>query len=158
MWCAATRRCTKTEESCTLELQELDKITSGRNIRIVGTNTSNITTYQELASYHTGVHKRTWTESLPIVCPKRSQLEQLLEKSLAMEKRLMPDFYDSPMGKEEHIRLFWDVWLKKKRLFCWVDTDRLFEGADSWDVIINERMVNHDWGEPRVEQSEREIA
>ncbi len=157
MWCATTQSCVETEQACTTtsrKQQELDNITSGRNITIVGTNTSSITTYQELANYHTGVHKRTWTESLPIKCLQRSRLEQLLEKSLAFEERLMPDFYDSPMGKEEHIRLFWDVWLKKKRIFCWVDIDRLFEGADSWDVIINERMVSHNWGEP-IEDTKR---
>lgn len=151
-WCEPLRQCETKENSCNSETKRLngvlDKITSGGNITIVGTNTSNITMFKDLARYHSEVHNRAWTESLPIVCPPRSQLEQLLDKSLAMEELVMPDFFASPLGKEEHSRIFWNIWLQEKKQFCWVDIDRLFQGATSWDVIINERMVSHDWGIP----------
>jgi hypothetical protein len=57
----------------------------------------------------------------------------------------MPKFYATPLGKEEHIRLFWDSWLEQKKLFCWVNTDRLFENVTTWDEILNERMVTYKW-------------
>ncbi len=157
-WCDSLRKCKARKEGCNSETKTLrgvlEKITSGGNTTIVGTNTSNITMFRELARYHNEVHNRTWTDSLPMVCPQRSQLEQLLEKSLAMEELVMPDFFASPLGKEEHSRIFWNVWLEEKKLFCWVDIDRLFQGATSWDVIINERMVSHDWGIP-IESTQR---
>lgn len=116
--------------------------------RIIGTNSSNIATFRDLSNYHTDVHKKVWTDSLPTKCIGKKMLEKLLEKSLAFEEMLMPDFYASSLGKDEHIRLFWDIWLKQKKLFCTVDTARLFQGATSWDDIINKRMVSYDWGEP----------
>ena len=157
-WCDSLRKCKNRKGACNSETKTLrgvlDKITSGGNITIVGTNTSNITMFRELASHHNVFHNRTWIDSLPIMCPQRSQLEQLLEKSLAMEELVMPDFFASPLGKEEHSRIFWNVWFQKKKVFCWVDIDRLFQGATSWDVIINERMVSHDWGLP-IEYAQR---
>lgn len=126
----------------------LDQITFEGKNTIVGTNSSNITMFQDLSDYHTGVHRKTWTENLPIMCPDRKILEKLLAKSLAYEELVMPEFFASSLGKKEHMRVFWDIWVKQKKLFCWVDTMRLFRGATSWDEIINERMVSFDWGEP----------
>jgi hypothetical protein len=36
---------------------------------------------------------------------------------------------------------------KERKIFCWVDNERLFHNAQSWDddEIINQRMVNIDW-------------
>ena len=152
VWCQNLRQCATSNQSCAKDtkqfLKELDQITLGGNNTIVGTSTSNITMFKELSSYHTEVHQKSWTKSLPIICPPRETLEKLLEKSLAMEEVAMPDFYASPLGKEEHTRLFWNVWLRERKKFCWVDTIRLFEGVTSWNEIIDERMVRHDWGKP----------
>ena len=154
-WCDFVRKCTK-EDSCTKETKRhrelLDQITlSGKNT-IVGTSTSNVAMFTELSDYHSKIHDKIWTGSLPIKCPTREILDKLLKKSLAFEELVMPEFYASSMGREEHIRLFWDVWLKEKKLFCWVDTMRLFQGATSWDEIINKRMVSYNWGEPIEEK------
>jgi hypothetical protein len=126
-------------------LTMLDKITKGGKTSIVGTSSSNITMYKDLSVYHTTVHKANPVKSLPYICPGKQQLENILERSLKLEKKLMPEFYASPLGEEEHKRLFWDVWFKEKKIFCWVDIERLFQNAQSWDEIINHRMVNIDW-------------
>ena len=123
----------------------LDKITSGGKTSIVGTSSSNITMYKDLSVYHTTVHKANPFKSLPYICPGKKQLENILQRSLELEEKLMPEFYASPLGEEEHKRLFWDVWVKEKKKFCWVDIERLFQSAQSWDEIIDHRMVNIDW-------------
>jgi hypothetical protein len=43
-------------------------------------------------------------------------------------------------------QLFWDVWLKERKVVCRVDIERLFQNAQTWDEIINQRMVSVDWG------------
>jgi len=148
IWCESLARCT-TEPVCAKEEKEirtmLDKITSGGKISIVGTSSSNITMYKDLSVYHTTVHKANPAKSLPYICPGKKQLENILQRSLELEEKLMPEFYASPLGEEEHKRLFWDVWLKERKIFCWVDIKRLFQNAQSWDEIINQRMVNIEW-------------
>lgn len=151
IWCDAVKRCLtekKCNENTKLRQKRLDAIGLGRNAKIIGTNSSNVATFRDLSNYHVDVHKKRWTDNLPIKCVGKTLLEELLQKSLAFEEMVMPDFYASSLGKDEHIRLFWDVWLKEKKHFCTVDTARLFQGATSWDEIINERMVSSDWGEP----------
>ena len=151
IWCDAVQSC-KRKKACKEKTKvfqkRLHQLELGSDNKIIGTDSSNIATFRDLSNYHTGVHKKIWTDSLPTKCIEKNMLEKLLEKSLAFEEMLMPDFYASSLGKDEHTRLFWDVWLKKKKLFCTVDTARLFQGATSWDQIINERMVSYDWGEP----------
>jgi hypothetical protein len=137
------------EPKCAEEEEEirkmLDKITSGGKISVVGTNSSNITMYKDLSVYHRNVHEANPVKSLPYICPGKQQLENLLKRSLQLEKLLMPEFYVSSLGEEEHKRLFWDVWFKERKIFCWVDIERLFQNVQSWDEIINHRMVNIDW-------------
>lgn len=72
--------------------------------------------------------------------------EDPLQRSLELEKLLMPEFYSSPLGEEEQKRLFWDVWFRERKIFCWVDIERLFQNAQTWDEIISHRMVSVDWG------------
>lgn len=134
--------CTRTESALR---NELHKCTSGGKTSIIGTNSTNIRTYEDLSDYHTKMHGLSWTESLPIQCLRKKELDLLLQMSLEYEQSVMPEFYATPLGKDEHIRLFWDVWLEEKKLFCWVDINRLFQDATSWDEIINERMVSYDW-------------
>jgi|TARA_B110001450_G_C17588982_1_gene468145 hypothetical protein len=106
------------DTKCCHEL--LGQITlSGKNT-IVGTSTSNITMFTELSDYHSKIHNKIWTGSLPIKCPTREMLDKLLEKSLAFEELAIPKLYASSMGRKEHIWLFWDVCLKEN--FCWVNT------------------------------------
>ena len=153
IWCDDLSICSKDLIECNNHIKKreaaLNRITLNGNKTILGTNPSNITMFQDLSDYHTQVHKKSWTTSLPILCPPKDTLEKLLNKSLALEEVAMPEFYHSPMGREKHIELFWGKWLRDKKIFCWVDILRLFEGVTTWDEIVNERMVTYDWGEPR---------
>ena len=124
---------------------ELRKVTSDGKVSIIGTNSTSIRTYKDLSDYHTNVHGLSWIKSLPLQCLQKDMLDRLLQKSLDFEQSVIPEFYATPPGKDEHIRLFWDVWLEEKKLFCQVDIHRLFQNATSWDQIINERMVSYDW-------------
>jgi hypothetical protein len=147
-WCESLYRY-EGEPECDKQENEirtmLDKITKGGKTSIVGTSSSNIAMYKDLSVYHRKVHKAIPVKSLPYICPGKQQLEKLLQRSLQLEEKLMPEFYASPFGEEEHKRLFSDVWLKERKIFCWVDIERLFQIARSWDEIINQRMVNIDW-------------
>ena len=152
IWCESLSKCMDDLKQCISQTQVLEdalkKITFNGTKTILKMNTRNITTFQDLSDYHTKVHKKSWTTSLPILCPRKEILDSILKQSLALEEMVMPEFYRSPLGKEKHVELFWGKWLQKKKIFCWVDLLRLFEGATSWDEIVNERMVNYDWGEP----------
>ena len=153
VWCERVLECSQSKKQCYSETKKMEadlhQITRNGTKTIVRTNSSNIKNFRDLANYHTEVLKQSWTTSLPILCPSNDFLHRFLNKSLALEERAMPEFYRSPLGKEKHVQLFWGKWLQEKKLFCWVDLFRLFEGATSWDEILHERMVNYDWGEPR---------
>jgi len=146
VWCDSLQQCSNdcVDEENALR-QELENITSDGKITIIGTNSSNIKTWKDLSDYHTGVQKLTWTKSLPIRCLSRKELKEILKRSLELEEMVVPEFYATPLGKDEHERLFWDVWVEEKNLFCWVDIHKLFHNAKSWNEIVNERMVNYDW-------------
>lgn len=56
-------------------------------------------------------------KDLEQICPPEDQLNYLLERSIAKEKKLMPH-----LSEEAHRQAFEEA--KKKKKFCWVDTDR----------------------------------
>ena len=72
---------------------------------------------------------------LPLLCPTRSILEDLLEKSLAFEQKMVPDFFASDLGEAEHIKSFW-LMANERREFCDVETERLLEGESSWNGVL----------------------
>mmetsp|Transcript_24334 Transcript_24334/g.49590 ORF Transcript_24334/g.49590 Transcript_24334/m.49590 type:complete len:185 (-) Transcript_24334:855-1409(-) len=149
-WCDSREECLERDgnNGCRDEkhAQELRKFVRNNHesISIQGTNTSNITTWMDLARHHLGLGL-SWTDSLPILCPGRENLRRFLEKSLKLEELVLPAFYATPLGKQEHERWFWDVMVGEKKAYCWVDIDRLFRNARSWDEIVYERMVTHEW-------------
>jgi len=53
---------------------------------------------------------------------------------------LLPKKKDRVEVQKERINF-----MKEKKKFCWVDIERLFQSAQSWDEIIDHRMVNIDW-------------
>jgi len=130
-------------------IEKRNQITNNGTVTIHGTNISKITTWQELATSHRerlgSNNSKAWNQVLPLSCPPKNELEVLLNKSLAFEELVLPDFYNTPLGKEEHIRLFWDTWLGEKNIFCWVNSDQLFRNATTWDEILNERMLTYKW-------------
>ena len=162
IWCNATMDCVNNNAQCTqredAKNNELDRITSNGTFSVVGTNNRTLTGWKDLLHYHTTILGLTWTNSLPVLCPPRKQLEELLKHSLEFEERIMPDFFATPLGKDTHQQLFWKVWLGEKKMFCWVDLERLFQNATSWDEIVQERMVNYDWGAVSYEANDGGMA
>lgn len=67
---------------------------------------------------------------LPLLCPPRSNLNELLQKSLLMERILW-----GSDGEAEHTREFWELADTRKE-FCSVDTQRLLEGKSSWEQVM----------------------
>jgi hypothetical protein len=102
-----------------------------------------------LTWYHSGLLNKTRLD-LPLKCPTRDRLERFLAKSLALEDLVMNDLAVGTMNrlqeqlkKEDHIASFWKSALNDK-VYCWVDTDRLFEKAGSWDEVLKVRL-NRTW-------------
>ena len=79
IWCNATMDCVNNNAQCNRTL----------------------TGWQDLLHYHTTLLGLTWTNSLPVLCPPRKQLEELLKHSLEFEERIMPDFFCHP-ARERH--------------------------------------------------------
>jgi len=155
IWCDSVKECVmiRKDFNCDKETLarrlELSKITSNGTITIVGTNSSNISTYKALSQHH-----GAWTKNLPIRCPSLERLKKLLKQSLDFEELVLPKFHATPLGREGHERLFWETWLGEMKLFCWVDIEKLFQNATSWDEIVNKRMVSHDWNVPYKDTSQ----
>lgn len=74
---------------------------------------------QGLRDYFEKMLKRSPTD-LPQSCPPDSELEVLLEASIAKEKKLMPH-----LSEDDHRRAFHEAKMKQK--FCWIDTERVLE-------------------------------
>jgi len=73
---------------------------------------------------------------MPLVCPTKEMLEELLEKSLEFEIMILPDFGKSDRGRAEHIKSFWEM-ANERREFCDVDTEKLLESQSSWMGVLN---------------------
>ena len=151
-WCEAVGACLDLSgggaAACDRErdqrVAEREDATARGAVTIAGVRDHPVSSYRELSRYHTGVHRASWTETLPVRCPPERTLGALLARSLELEETVLPGFAATPSGRREHERLFRDVWVREKRLFCRVDTDRLFANATSWDEILDDRMVRRD--------------
>jgi len=96
-----------------------------------------------LEEYHTKELGLAGATNLPLLCPSQSQLQIFLDKSLRFEELIMPSFSLTALGKEEHIRSFWE--LANKKEFCWLDIERLFQNASSWEDLLHKRLVIDKW-------------
>ena len=96
----------------------------------------------DLERYHTQHLGKDGIHHLPLLCPTREQLQSLLHKALQFERLVFPGL--SPSGTAEHVRAFWEFADQKKE-FCWLDIDRLFETATSWQDLLENRMVIDEW-------------
>jgi hypothetical protein len=67
---------------------------------------------------------------LPMICPRRSDLEILLKKSLELERLVVGSDND-----DEHRRVFWKL-ADENKAFCKVDTARLLHGKTSWKQVV----------------------
>jgi len=119
-------------------------------------DTKRIAARNELADYHeallanTNSTKTSIMMRLPLVCPPLYELEELLNKSLAFEQKIMDsDFYLSPIGKDAHTQQFWEM-VNEKKLFCRVDTDRLFETVSSFEQALEQRLNIDEWGSAKI--------
>lgn len=72
---------------------------------------------------------------LPMECPSVQELQALLDESLDLERRLLPDFYTTPDGETKHRAEFWHQAAVKKD-FCEVDTKTLFRNKNAWGDVL----------------------
>lgn len=94
--------------------------------------------------------------SLPLKCPPENELQMFLNKSLEFESLVMQAVNNNDdnyllLSEEErsarrrrmeqqHEDKFWDA-VNNKKVFCWVDIDRLFGNANSYKQLLEERLV-----------------
>ena len=72
---------------------------------------------------------------LPLICPRRLELEQLLNKSLEMERIIMvPGAHEEE--EKDHQQTFWRLAFNEDMAFCRVDTVRLFRYKTSWEQVV----------------------
>lgn len=88
---------------------------------------------ENFAYYFEQVLGRQGMKDLPLLCPSVGELGVVLAKSLAFEKLILPEFYNSPQGEARHRLEFWS--LVDSKVFCWVDTDKIFEGKFAWEQV-----------------------
>ena len=127
-----------------------------------------IWTWEKLEQYHKEVilkkkKKETYTtgtdstssSSLPLLCPSKDELQILLDKSLRFEELVMPTINNNNNNNnsnkhsvleiesqqvQQHSNWFWNIMVKKKKTFCWIDIDKLFHNVSSWEQLLNERL------------------
>jgi len=80
---------------------------------------------------------------LPLLCPTQAMLEKLLQKSLAFEQMILPDFFASDRGEAEHNKSFW-IMAHERKEFCDVNTKKLLKGQSSWIGVLNS-MTFKNW-------------
>lgn len=98
---------------------------------------SEFVTREDVADAFKKYHK-TVNESFPLTCLSPLEEEELLDRSLQFEKRILSDsWYHSEHGESEHRAKFKSYVEKSK--FCNVDTDRVFLDA-SWQTFFNETV------------------
>lgn len=73
-------------------------------------------------------------DDFPLVCPSNDELEELLDLSLAFEKKLLPDFYSRAGEEAKHRAAFWKK--VKAKDFCHVNVDRVLDGKSSWQEVL----------------------
>lgn len=71
--------------------------------------------------------------SVPVICPNRTLLEQILQTEIEQERKYFPDWFDS-QGGEGGMRKAFESAVKKK--FCSFDVDKIF-AADGRDPILH---------------------
>jgi hypothetical protein len=74
----------------------------------------------QIAEFHKTVMNQSLSE-FPLLCMTQDENHEYLNYSLAIEERLLPEFYRSSQGKAAHTKEFWENVEKKK--YCWIDTD-----------------------------------
>jgi hypothetical protein len=94
--------------------------------------------------FHTRTLQRSGMVDMPLICPPKDQLEAFLNKSLAFEQYILPDFYDTPQGEAEHRESFWKL-AKEDRNFCWVDTETLLNGTKRWEEVLGRLKETKIW-------------
>jgi hypothetical protein len=95
----------------------------------------------DLTHFHT-VQLGKRLNDLPLICPEAVELEKLLNKSLLFEERVFPE--DHYHRREEHVTSFWQS-ANGKKDFCAVDTERLLEGKDTWQQVLDAMQSKQEW-------------
>jgi len=107
------------------------------------TTTPRHTRVSQLADYYEGTlglkHK-----DLPLTCPSRAELTELLDISLRLEREWLPEFYRHPvLGETAHRAAFWKL-ADEKKTFCSIDTDRLLDRKKTWDEVL-QALKENEW-------------
>lgn len=66
---------------------------------------------------------------LPMKCPSKAELQPLLQRSLELESKILPDFYKSPLGKTAHEQDFWQAVDNHK--FCSINVQAVLQ-QEAW--------------------------
>jgi hypothetical protein len=106
------------------------------------TRTTRYEATQALRQFGT-LHGIAEMTDLPLACPTPRLLDSLLNKSLALERVLLPDFFQSPLGESQHRASFWRLATERKE-FCWVATDQLLRGKTTWNQFL-EALTSKSW-------------
>ncbi|KAL3903001.1 MAG: hypothetical protein SGILL_010614, partial [Bacillariaceae sp.] len=116
-------------------------------------NTTQITRKQartQLMTHHTQALKKGFTD-LPLICPPKSAMDRLFEKTLALEEKLSMDLFGTervpPEIQAQHEQAFQKN-VYTKRGYCSVNIDKLFANVTSYEELLQDRLALSDWGEP----------
>ena len=110
---------------------------------IIGIDTTNQTRHEATLHCVSFMEENNITHAgLPLICPKRDMLENLLNKSLEFEKKMVPEFYKSKGGEVDHRRSFW-LMAEERKEFCHVDIAQVLHGRKTWeDALIGIKSTN----------------
>jgi len=98
-------------------------------------------------------HHSAGLDRMPVKCPHRVLLEKLLEKSLAFERLIMPDFSTTPEGEAMHKRDFWAM----EKQYCTVDVDALLAGKSHWNEVVEAMQTTKEWDARVMEMDARDL-
>lgn len=73
-----------------------------------------------IETFHQGVLNNS---ALPMICPSKTELQPLLQRSLELETQILSEFYNSPLGKTAHEQDFWKAADSHK--FCSINSEAL---------------------------------
>jgi hypothetical protein len=73
------------------------------------------------AKYHQESQLKKSYRDFPLECPEQKDLDIFLEKSLMIEKRLLPEFYNSPAGEASHKKQFQQAIMENN--YCHINTN-----------------------------------
>ena len=117
-----------------------------RNLIDTTTNITRRDARNQLQLYYEHVLNKQFTD-LPLLCPPKHELQQLLNKSLLFEELFQHELYPQQTNnnrksviieetKQQHINFFWNDMVYKQRIYCHVDIERLFTNITTYQQLL----------------------